>query len=168
MKYRFLVMTVAVALAAVACRGGDSAGSGSPTASTTSAATPIVTAYYSTPTGSIGVADVCDGNPAPAVPTDLVVDSPAPSEEVTSPVSVKGQIKAPDSTVHVAIKDSGGNDIAAQQTGHSADSQSLSLFDVQVPFTVDSATLACIWVFQASAEDGSPTKIHEIPVILKP
>jgi hypothetical protein len=159
----------AIAMLAVAC-GDDDNSSTTPTggsASPARSATPTPT-YNPTPSGSIGLTDACYGNLSPATAADVVVDKPGPSDEITSPVTVSGQIKAFEATFLIAIKDPANNDIVPAQQGHSAEGQKLSPFSEQVSFSVDKPTVACIWVYQASAKDGSPEKIHEIPVVLKP
>jgi hypothetical protein len=86
---------------------------------------------------------------------------------ITSPLTVSGQINAFEATFAIAIKDASGTDMATK-TGHSQTGQMLSPFNESVPFTVSAQTPACLWVFQFSAKDGSPSMILQVPITLMP
>ena len=169
----FAFATITVLL--VACGGDDNEASqtpqssGSPTVSASTSRSPSATGTYNpTPTGSIGLTEACYGNLSPAKPSEVIIDTPGPSDEITSPVTVSGQIDAFEATFLIAIKDPANNDLIEPHVGHSAEGQKLSPFSEQVSFNVDKPTVACIWVYEASPRDGTPQKIHEIPVVLKP
>ncbi len=44
----------------------------------------------------------------------------------------------------------------------------LAPFSIDVPFEVTEPKPACIWVYEASAMDGSPVHVGQIPVTLSP
>jgi len=168
MRLPLLVATAALLALAIACGGDNTTPTPTPSPIPTPSPTPSPTPTYNpTPTSSIDVTNVCGVNPSPATSAQVVVDAPGPSDHITSPVTVSGQIAAFEGTFQISIKDSGGNDLATQQ-GHSAEGQALSAFSESVPFTVSQEMPACVWVFQYSAEDGSPITVHQIPVILQP
>lgn len=163
--YAALVAVGLLALLAAGCGDDDNGGTGTPTA-TVASITPSPT-YNPTPTGSINAANVCQVNPDPALPDQLQITAPGPSDEVTSPVQITGLIAVFEAQFNIAIKDAGGNDIATA-AGHSAEGQTLAPFSESVPFTVSERTPACIWVFDYSPRDGSPSMVHQIPVYLLP
>ena len=133
-----------------------------PTSSPT--ATPVASTGAPTPTPS-AAANVCQTNPSPATSAQTVVNQPQPGDLVTSPVTVSGQINAFEAQFNIAIKDASGADIATQP-GHSQQGQTLSPFNESVAFTVVTQTLACLWVFDLSAMDGSPIQVVQVPITL--
>lgn len=50
----------------------------------------------------------------------------------------------------------------------SAEGQTLSPFSEDVTFSVGAPTSACLWVYEASARDGSPIHVGQVPVLLQP
>jgi hypothetical protein len=111
--------------------------------------------------------NVCKPNPDPATPAQVIVTLPHPHAQVSSPVKVKGKINAFEATFQIAIKDASGNDIVSV-TAHSHTGQTLSPFKKKVHFTVSASTPACLWVFQFSAQDGTPSMIKQVPITLVP
>jgi hypothetical protein len=124
---------------------------------------PVVPAASPTPTA----VSVCQANPSPATAADVIVDQPAAFTQLTTPFVVSGRINAYEATFRIDVKDALGREIVAQM-GHSQQGQTLSPFSERVSFAVTASTPACLWVFQDSARDGSPTKIAEVPVTLAP
>jgi hypothetical protein len=134
-----------------ACGDGNSNGSTSATTTTTHAPR----------------SNACQPNPDPATSSQVVVSQPTAYAQVTSPLTVSGMINAFEATFEIAIKDASGNDLSTQ-TGMSGTGQTLSPFNESVPFTVTAPTPACLWVFQFSARDGSPSMILQVEIILTP
>jgi hypothetical protein len=176
---RYLMLTALAGLVAlsVACSSDDgtsatqtATATHAPAISTTApptsspTATPVASTTAPTPSPA---ASVCQANPSPATPAQVVVSQPAANALVASPLTVAGQINAFEATFAIAIKDASGTDIATK-TGHSQAGQMLSPFSESVPFTVSTQTHACLWVFQFSAKDGSPSMILQVPVRLMP
>ena len=113
------------------------------------------------------LANVCQTNPYPATPSEVVVSSPAANAHVTDPFTVSGSINAFEATFKIAIKDGSGNDIIPVLTGHSQQGQTLSGFSQSVSFPSSTpAGPACLWVFQYSAKTGSPSTIEQVPITL--
>jgi hypothetical protein len=160
MRLKYLTLVVLAGLTVVAC--GTATKTPAPTARPTPTATPAPAATTPAP-----VANACQSNPAPATPAQVVVSQPAAFAQVTNPLTASGSINAFEATFQITIKDASGTDLA-NQTGHSPQGQVLSPFSESVPFTVSEQTPACLWVFQFSAKDGSPSTIQQVPITLMP
>ncbi len=168
-----LALTGASVLLVVACdNGGDGATPGPDGAPTpavtdsedgtpTSAATPAETATVEP--------DVCQPNPDPATSEFQVIDQPSADDAVTSPVTISGRIVANEATFQVTIFDAAGNTLVdASGMNQQTEVGELASFSIDVPFDVDEPTPACIWVYEASAMDGSSINVGQIPVTLSP
>ena len=113
--------------------------------------------------------DVCLPNPDPATPEFQVIDQPSAGDTVTSPVTISGKVIAFEATYQVGIFDADGNPIVETfDTADAIDVGVLAPFSIDVAFAVDAPTPACIWVYEASARDGSPVNVGQIPVTLAP
>jgi cytoskeletal protein RodZ len=178
MKYLMMAALAAVVALAVACGDDDNATqtpatatqatSATSTTQATATASPTATATVANTATATPLANVCQTNPNPATPAQTVVDAPLSGAQVTSPVTVSGQIAAFEAQFNIAIKDASGADIASQP-GHSQEGQTLSPFSESVPFTVTTQTPACLWVFDISNADGvTPTQVVQVPITLAP
>jgi hypothetical protein len=109
----------------------------------------------------------CQTNPSPVDSADpsVVVTSPAANVSVTSPLSVTGQARVFEATVSLALYDASGNEISTATT-MAAEGGVLSDFTGSITFSVTASTPACLWVFEASAEDGSPRNVVQVPLTL--
>ncbi len=179
MKYLMMAALAGLVALGVACSSDDTTSSSqtatpthSPSASATS--TPHATAT-ATPTATVAhtatpspIANVCQTNPSPATSDQTVVNQPQPGDQVTSPMTVSGNINAFEAQFNIAIKDAAGNDIATVPDVFSSQGQTLAPFSTSVPFTVASQTPACLWVFDLSAKDGSPAQVVQVPIMLVP
>jgi hypothetical protein len=178
---RYLMLTALAGLVAlgVACSSGDNT-SGTQTATAThspaasATSTPQATAT-ATPTATVAntattspIANVCQTNPSPATSDQTVVNQPQPGAQVTSPVTVSGQINAFEAQFNIAIKDAAGNDIATVPDVFASQGQTLAPFSTTVPFTVASQTPACLWVFDLSQMSGLPVQVVQVPITLVP
>lgn len=166
MKHVMLATVAAIALLVVAC-GDDDNTPATPTVTTSPNASTSTPTRAPTPTGSVDATNVCGVNPDPATPDQVQITAPGPGDMVASPLQVSGLIAAFEAQFNIAIKDSGGNDIATAP-GHSQEGQTLAPFSESVPFTVSEETPACVWVYDISEADGSPSMVHQIPVYLEP
>lgn len=177
MRYLMLTALVGLVTLGVACSSGDNSSTQTTTGTHTasaSATAPPTSAPTVTPTATVAnratpspIANVCQTNPSPATSAQTVVNQPQPGDLVTSPVTVSGQINAFEAQFNIAIKDASGADIATQP-GHSQQGQTLSPFNESVAFTVATQTLACLWVFDLSAKDGSLIQVVQVPITLVP
>lgn len=112
---------------------------------------------------------VCQTNPDPATAEFQVIDEPGAGDTVTSPVTISGRIVANEATFSVTIYDAAGDTIADTfGMNEQTEAGELAAFSIDVPFSVTEETPACIWVYEASARDGSPTHVGQIPVTLSP
>lgn len=116
-----------------------------------------------------GEPEVCQPNPDPGTPEFVVVDQPSSGDEVTSPVTISGRIVANEATFNVTIYDSAGDPLVdVTDMNEQTDVGQLAPFSLDVEFDVGEPTPACIWVYDASERDGSPTHVQQIPVTLSP
>jgi len=150
---RFLVLTAAaVALLALAACTDDDDG-----------ATPTLSAV---PTD---IVDVCLPNPDPATAAFQILDQPAPLSEVTSPVTVSGQVNYFEAAYRIAIYDESGTALVETfGTAQQPDIGVIGPFSHDVAFTVTEPTPACLWVYESSARDGSPANVGQVPLVLLP
>ncbi len=170
-----LLLALALASIAllVACdNGGDGVTpgpDGAPTPAVTDSEEATATPEATPAETATAEPDVCQPNPDPATPEFQVIDQPSADDAVTSPVTISGQILAFEAVFQVTIFDAVGNTIVdtfgmSQQT----EVGELAPFSIDVPFDVAEPKPACIWVYEASAMDGSPINVGQIPVTLSP
>jgi len=156
----------------VTCGGDDeNTGDGTPGAGATRTANPTQRPDGDDdgePTGTPNpLATVCAENPDPGKDDVVQVDEPLGGDPVTSPVQVRGRVAAFEATFKITIYDAAGATIA-DVTAMSQEGQTLAPFEVEVPFSVTQETPACMWVYEASARDGLPIHVLQIPVRLQP
>ncbi len=169
-----LALAVASIVLIVACdNGGDGATpgpDGAPTPAVTDSEDETPTpAQTPSPGETPEQPNVCQPNPDPATPEFQVIDQPSTDDTVTSPVTISGQVLAFEATYQIGIFDADGNPIVEMfDTAGPGEIGELAPFSIDVPFDVDEATPACIWVYEASARDGSPINVGQIPVTLSP
>lgn len=135
-----------------------------PTATTPAVTTAAATTTAVTPTPR---QNVCAANPNPTTPDINNVTAPVAFAQITSPVQVTGQIAAFEAVYQVTIYDAQGNEIV-DQFAQSNQGQTLAPFSTSIPFTVSQPTPACLWVYELSAQDGSPIHVVQVPVTLLP
>jgi hypothetical protein len=98
-----------------------------------------------------------------------IVDQPIDFKSVTSPLTISGQIIAFEGTFQVALFDASGVPIVeAFGTSEALETGELGPFTIDVGFDVDEPTAACLWVYEQSAEDGSPIHVGQVPLVLLP
>jgi germination protein M len=98
----------------------------------------------------------------------IVVTSPAPGDEVTSPVTVEGTANVFEATVSMRILDLAGNGLAATFATATCGTGCRGDFSKKVEFDVSERQDGVIKVFEESAEDGGPFHVVSVPVILLP
>ncbi len=163
MKTIVLTLSALLALAVLAACNGDGDDSPAPTLTAKASPTPQVSP---TPTPA---SNVCLPNPDPATPEFQTIDEPIPADRVTSPLTVTGEILAFEGTFQVAIYDAGGSPIAETfGTSQATQMGELGSFTIDVEFEVDEETPACLWVYEESAQDGSPIHVGQVPLVLLP
>jgi hypothetical protein len=95
----------------------------------------------------------------------MIVDSPAAGATVTSPLTVTGQARVFEANVVLTLFDASGNEIATTN-GLAAEGGVLSPFSIDITFSVSADTEACLWVYESSAQDGSPINVVQVPLTL--
>jgi Cu-Zn family superoxide dismutase len=112
----------------------------------------------------------CPANPSPpdAADPSIVVDSPAPLARVTSPVTISGRARVFEATVSITIFDRTGTPIVNTFTTAAEAGPVLAPFSTSVAFNIPTEQPGCIRVFEASARDGSPVNVVQVPVTLVP
>jgi hypothetical protein len=171
-----LLLALALASIAliVACdNGGDGATpgpDGAPTPAVTDSGDETPTpAQTPSPGETPAPPNVCQPNPDPATPEFQVIDEPSEGDTVTSPVTISGQVLAFEGAYQIGIFNAAGDPIVETfGTAGPGEVGELAPFSIDVPFDVDQPKPACIWVYEASAMDGSSINVGQIPVTLSP
>ena len=170
-----LLLALALASIAllVACdNGGDGATpapDGAPTPAVTEPEEETATPEATPAETATAEPEVCQPNPDPATPEFQVIDQPSVGDTVTSPVTISGRVLAFEATYQIGIFDADGNPVVETfGTAGPGEAGVLAPFSIDVAFDVDEATPACIWVYEASARDGNPINVGQIPVTLSP
>jgi len=167
MKTLLLFLTIPALLLFAACgNDNDHSSEGTPT-STDRTRTPVPTGAGGSSTGDGGFGGTCAENPDPATDEVVQVDTPAHGDSVTSPLAVRGRIAAFEATFQITLFDIDGN-ILTEVVGMSSEGQTLAPFEEEVSFSVADETLACLWVYELSARDGSPINVRHVGLLLLP
>ena len=172
MTKRLALLVLPTLILLAACGGDGDNGTNGPTGDATRTRTTSATQDggdgNGEATGTLDpLATVCKENPDPANDDEVQVAEPLGGDPVTSPVTVRGKVAAFEATFKITIFDAAGATIA-DLTGMSSEGQTLAPFQEEVPFTVTQETAACLWVYEASARDGLPINVLQIPVRLQP
>jgi hypothetical protein len=113
----------------------------------------------------------CGPNPSPAVnvtPAEFgyrKLTSPVSEAPVSSPIRISGQANPFEGAYSVTILDRQGLRVATQD--YLKDNRNLD-FNSEIAFEVARPIPACVWVYERSGRDGSPTNITQVPVLLLP
>ncbi len=116
--------------------------------------------------------NVCRPNPAPASNSTNAaefffrqLDSPKAGDSVRSPLRVSGRANPFEGAFSVTLFDAAGIQVA---TRNFMKDNGVAAFSAEVPFSVTTATPACVWVYESSGRDGSPTNVTQVAVTLSP
>jgi hypothetical protein len=162
MRKRILLLTLPTLILFAACGDDEEGDTGAgPTVTTAAARTAAAT-----PTAD-SLDDVCAENPDPATDETTQVDEPVEGDEVSSPLTVRGQVAAFEATFQITLFEEDG-DILGDIVGMSSEGQTLAPFEEEVSFSVTEETPACLWVYESSARDGSPVNVLQMPLLLVP
>jgi Immunoglobulin-like domain of bacterial spore germination len=95
----------------------------------------------------------------------ILVESPLPFEEVTSPIRATGTANTYEATFNYELTDTDGRIVDENFVTATSGTGTRGTFDFTTkPFTVPFDGVGSLIVFERSAEDGSRTKLVEIPV----
>lgn len=114
------------------------------------------------------LADVCTESPEVATEDIIQVDEPQPGDEVSSPIVITGSAVAFQDTVWVSVVKADGDRIIDYpgRTTELGVENTLTPYEVSVPFTVIEKTPACLWVYRRDVAE--PTDAIRIPLVLVP
>ncbi|HEY5624976.1 MAG TPA: Gmad2 immunoglobulin-like domain-containing protein [Dehalococcoidia bacterium] len=171
-RFMILAITAPAILGMVACSDDDDGATPTPSPTPEPSLTAGPTAASPTPAPSPSATpfpNVCLPNPDPATPEFQILDQPAPSSEVTSPVTVSGQVNYFEATYQIAVYDAKGAIIVETfGTAQQPDIGIIGPFSHDVAFAVSVPTAACLWVYEQSAMDGSSVHVGQVPLVLLP
>jgi hypothetical protein len=158
---RASVLVIALASLAAACGSGveDVTEALSPGATVSPTASP-------TPSLAPTADPSASGRAAAEAP--IVVETPAPGDEVGSPVTIAGSADVFEATVSIRILDANGQELAAGFTTATCGSGCRGTYETELSFFVDRRQDGAIEVFETSAEDGTTLHLVSVPVVLVP
>ena len=96
----------------------------------------------------------------------ILVESPAPNANVSSPLQLRGSANTFEATFQVEVRPDKGKPLAEDFVTATSGSGTRGTFDKRLDFTVDRERPGTIVVYERSAEDGSVINRVEIPVTL--
>lgn len=166
MKPHLLMPLLTAAVLLAACGGSSTTSSlpSSPTPSPTSSPVP-------SPSGTGAPclpSDVSTPSPGPDGKPAIVVTSPRPCQEVTSPVTVRGSADVFEAMVSIQILDANRNQLGALNTMASCGTGCRGTYRAKVAFFSPSRQNGTVQVFEVSAKNGQPINVVSIPVVLVP
>jgi germination protein M len=97
----------------------------------------------------------------------VLVTSPSIGASVSSPVAVTGTANVFEATVSIRILDQDGHVLVDTFATATCGTGCRGSFSAPVSFHVEHAQPGTVMAFEASAQDGSPTNVVEIPVTLQ-
>jgi hypothetical protein len=92
----------------------------------------------------------------------VLVESPTPGQAVTSPVHVTGTSNTFEATVNYEVVDADGTVLDEGATTATAGTGTWGTFDFTTGDVADGPVV--LRAFQASAQDGHPTDVYEVPI----
>jgi len=115
-----------------------------------------------TATGSASPTTSASPTPEPAI----VVTSPRPGDEVSSPLTIRGNADVFEATVSISILDGDRNEIVRTFTTATCGTGCRGTFSKAVRFDVTETQSGIVRVYESSAKDGTPINVVDIPVTL--
>lgn len=97
----------------------------------------------------------------------ILLESPTPGQEVTSPIRLQGTANTFEATMQIEIIDSAGEIIYRDFATASSGTGTRGTFDVSIDVDIQNEGLGTIVMFEESARDGSRTNVIEVPVDLR-
>ncbi len=96
----------------------------------------------------------------------ILVQGPGIGQRVTSPFTVMGSADVFEATVSISLLDASGDRIVRTFTTATCGTGCRGTFEQTIRYRVSSTQMGVLRVFEASAEDGRPINVVEIPVVL--
>ena len=100
------------------------------------------------------------------VAPQILVESPAVGETVSTPLRILGTANTFEATFMVALLDASGRELARDFVTATSGSGERGTFDKELPFGAEVPFAGTVKVWEASAEDGSEIHVVEIPVAI--
>ena len=97
----------------------------------------------------------------------ILVESPLPGDEVSSPIRLLGTANVFEATVSLEVHDAAGNVIVETFTTATSGTGTRGTFDTRLAVP-DGEGEVTVVAFESSAEDGRPLHVAEVPVTLAP
>jgi hypothetical protein len=94
----------------------------------------------------------------------ILVESPAPWQQVSSPLRMTGMSNTFEATLNYEIVDQAGLIVEEGFATATAGTGTWGTFDVTIPFDVTREGIGALIVFESSAKDGSRINLVEIPL----
>lgn len=98
----------------------------------------------------------------------IVVETPAPGDEVHGPLIITGTANVFEATVSIKVTGENGETLAESFTTATCGTGCRGDFEKRLSIEVDRRTSVIVKVFESSAEDGRPTNVVRVPVTLVP
>jgi hypothetical protein len=97
----------------------------------------------------------------------ILVESPLPSADVTSPLRISGTANTFEATFQIRLTDAKGRVVYDHYATATSGTGTRGTVDVTIPFEATHAGRGSLRVYEASAEDGRPIHVVEFPVDLQ-
>jgi germination protein M len=94
----------------------------------------------------------------------ILVESPTPGQDVTSPVTIEGTANTFEATVQYSVTDGEGLIVAEGFTTATSGSGERGTFSVEVDFEPERTGIGAVIVWQDDAESGEQRDVYEVPV----
>lgn len=94
----------------------------------------------------------------------ILIESPTPGEEVTSPIQLSGTSNTFEANMQIEIFDAAGNELYRDFATATSGTGTRGTFDLSLDVDIQTEGLGQIIMFESSAQDGSRINIVEIPV----
>ena len=97
----------------------------------------------------------------------ILVESPLPGDSVTSPIRLRGTANVFEATVSLDVRDDAGKRILQTFTTATSGTGTRGTFDTMLPLPGREGTVMVV-AYEASAKDGRPLHVVEVPLKLEP
>ena len=97
----------------------------------------------------------------------ILVESPPPGAEVSSPLRVTGTSNTFEATFFLKVVDSSGKTLADRFFTATSGSGTRGTFDATLRFEIDRPGIATLIAYERSAENGEPIHVVRIPIRLE-
>lgn len=96
----------------------------------------------------------------------ILVESPLPGDRVTRPIRVRGTANVFEATVSFEVQDAAGAVVHEAFTTATSGTGTRGMFETELAVPQEVEGPVTIVAFEASAEDGRPLHVVEVPVVV--